>query len=296
MIVISMGDGLGNQMFQYALSIALRDVYKDTKIVFDTYYYGAVNRHNGIELERVFGIEIPTCTHYQAATLADYHHAIIKAHPVASFIWLIRKFVYGPKMSFIFQEDPTLYNEKIFQLNDIYSYYFRGNWINEKYFLNCRKEIFEAFKFPKITDERNKYYLNNIINSKSVSIHIRGGDYLNNTNLVSLNENYYTSAIKRLEEITGDKLKYFVFTDSPDYARKLLQNITNVTYIDGNIGENSYRDMQLMSLCNYNIVANSTFSFWGAYLNENDDKIVIAPKTAANNCKYPFACHDWILL
>ena len=86
------------------------------------------------------------------------------------------------------------------------------------------------------------------------------------------------------------------FSDDIDYVRNNFGWVENLYIVSGNIGGNSYRDMQLMSLCAHNINANSTFSFWGAYLNRNPNKIVIAPRRPVNRCKYPFACEGWIMM
>ena len=87
---------------------------------------------------------------------------------------------------------------------------------------------------------------------------------------------------------------FFVFTDDIEYAEKLFYDTSKFIIVKGNSGRNSYRDMQLMSLCRHNITANSTFSFWGAYLNRNNDKIVVAPDIPFSGTKNPFICDDWI--
>ena len=128
----------------------------------------------------------------------------------------------------------------------------------------------------------------------SVSIHIRRGDYVS-LGIPLLPLDFYTNAIVEMEKINGE-CNYYVFSDDPDLAKTFLPDNRPFTYINCNIGKDSFRDMQLMSMCRHNIIANSTFSFWAAFLNENVNKTVIAPKTPFPGCKYPFACDDWILL
>ncbi len=117
-----------------------------------------------------------------------------------------------------------------------------------------------------------------ISQTNSVSIHIRRGDYLLENGAIEMG--YYSKAIRKLEqieELSEDEFDFYVFSDDERFAKEIFGKIKNYHIIDGNTGNKSYRDMQLMSLWKHNIVANSTFSFWGAYLNKNSDKVVIAP-------------------
>ena len=90
--------------------------------------------------------------------------------------------------------------------------------------------------------------------------------------------------------------KFFVFSNDHDFCRKLFDGRIKYEIVDGNIEKDSFRDMQLMSNCKHNIIANSTFSFWGAYLNKNPEKIVIAPNLGVGVTEHnvPFACPEWI--
>ena len=296
MFVIGLGDGLGNQMFQYAFYYSMKKTYRQSRILFDDrYYYGSVNAHNGIEIPRIFGLDIPVCTKKQAMALADYHIEIKKQHPFMSFIWGLRKTIYGAKESYLTFDDATSYYKEVYELNPLRSYYLRGNWINENYFAGYHDEIVGLFTFPEIDDEQNREIASDIEHTNSVSLHLRAGDYINNPDLEQLGEDYYTSAINYISDKTNQDVKLFVFSDDINYAERKLSFIKNKVFVRGNTGVNSYRDMQLMSLCKHNITANSTFSFWGAYLNMNNEKIVIAPKKASRNCMNSFACSDWIL-
>ena len=93
---------------------------------------------------------------------------------------------------------------------------------------------------------------------------------------------YYENAINYLK-MHLDNLKFFVFSDDSDFVEKEFRWLKNKVIVTGNSGKMSFRDMQLMSLCKHNIVANSTFSMWGALLNANDGHITIYPKAYLNN-------------
>lgn len=160
-----------------------------------------------------------------------------------------------------------------------------GYWQDEKYFKEFDKEIRNDFKFNKQLDKKNRDILNLINNTNSISIHIRRGDYVNKKitkNLyVILPVSYYEKGI----EIINNKINnptYFFFSDDPNWVKDNLK-INNAKYIDWNKGNNNYIDMQLMSKCKHNIIANSSFSWWGAWLNNNSKKIVIAPKKWFND-------------
>ena len=296
MLVVSFGDGLGNQMFQYAFYKELIYKYSQNRVYADICnFYGSVNNHNGYELDKVFNIQLPECSKYKAMELADYHGLGNKKHPVLNRIFGLRLVVYGRKRSFISVDDPTEFYEEIFHLNPLDSYMLRGNWINENYFRDVKAQLYRDFVFPPIVDETNLKLANKIKDNYSVSLHIRRGDYIT-TGVTNLNTDYYIKAIEMVKNKIHHHMHFFVFSDDIVYCRQMLQSLSNVTFVNANKGENSFRDMQLMSLCQHNIIANSTFSYWGAYLNQNREKIVIAPQIGMKSYHNPIACSDWILI
>lgn len=125
---------------------------------------------------------------------------------------------------------------------------------------------------------------------------MRRGDYIT-LGITQVPEDYYKKGIQIMESKVGsDNIQYFIFSDDIEYAKMYFSNLKNAEYVSGNRKEDSYRDMQLMSLCKHNIIANSTFSYWGAFLNRNVEKVVIAPRIAAKAYHKPFACEGWILI
>jgi hypothetical protein len=205
-----------------------------------------------------------------------------------------RRYIFGPKSSHIRQDDPTAYYEEVFSLSTLKSYIFCGNWVNEEYFRDCKEEIISDFTFPQFDDEMNKYYASEIERGESVSVHIRKGDYVTSA-MLNLSVEYYKLAKKKIEE-NVKKPKYYIFTDDKMNIQEYLEIFNDYKIVDCNSGEQSFRDMQLMSLCKHNIIANSTFSFWGAYLNRNENKTVIAPNKAKVDFRNPFACADWTII
>jgi len=147
-----------------------------------------------------------------------------------------------------------------------------------------KKEIYHDFKFPTIEDEENLKIKLKIENTNSVSIHVRRGDYLNSIEFKDIcTINYYGNAIKYIENKVKNPV-FFIFSNDIEWCKKNLKIVGDSYYITwNNKKENNFRDMQLMSLCKNNIIANSSFSWWAALLNTNENKIVIAPKKWTNN-------------
>lgn len=294
MFVVSIGCGLGNQMFQYAFYKELQFQYPRNRIAVDICnFYG--KKSDGYHLERVFGIKLPQCTNRKAMELADYHGGATM-HPILNKYFALRTITRGRKGTLITVDDPTEFYPEVFKLNAIRSYMFSGTWINENYFKNVKESLFEDFSFPSFNSRKNREIAERIRNSNSVSIHMRRGDYIT-LGITQVPEDYYKRGIQIMESKLGsDNIRYFIFSDDIEYAKTYFRNLKNAEYVSGNKNGDSYRDMQLMSLCKHNIIANSTFSYWGAFLNQNPEKMVIAPRIAAKSYHKPFACEGWVLL
>lgn len=295
MIIISFGCGLGNQMFEYAFYLSMKNAYPNVRIKADVRYALPIE-HNGYELERIFGIKMEESTLREVLKYSEYipkkkRYFLLK-------VWrFIRKRLGRVKKSFYLQRDYTEFYSDVYKLDAEKNYYLLGIWGNEKYFAKIgnilRNDIF-VFPIERLNC-RSKEYKEMIESSQtSISIHIRKGDFIQYENPI-LSRVYYEKAMKIVCE-RYINIRYFIFSDDEMYARELLTGVDNVVFIDGNQGNDSWMDMYLMSICKHNIIANSSFSFWGAYLNRNIDKLVIAPNLPFRNCKNAFTCKDWIIL
>jgi len=159
--------------------------------------------------------------------------------------------------------------------------YLEGYWGSEKYFKDIENIIRKEFTLKDKPDAINQKMISRIKNCDSVSIHIRRGDYIfdEKTNKYHgvCNLDYYLKAIA----LVAKKVKkpyFFIFSDDIRWAKQNLHLKFPCVYVNHNIGKKDYEDLRLMSNCCHNIIANSSFSWWGAWLNKNKDKIVIAPK------------------
>jgi len=173
--------------------------------------------------------------------------------------------------TFLYLELPFGYHKLVSQDGITY----RGYMQSEKYFSHNRSFILDLFAPTVEIGSYIKSKYKNILESNSLSIHIRRGDYVNLPDYHPLiGVEYYTEAANHItSKVPIDS--YVIFSDDIEYCKKLFGDAKEITYI---IGEEDYIDLYLMSFCKHNIITNSTFSWWGAWLNQNPDKIVVAPK------------------
>lgn len=265
MIISQLIGGLGNQMFQYAFGYVISKRLRVEHKLYFASDIGTTPRNFELSLFNISAKQVLK----QEAKFVSGNSSIIRN--------LICKF--KPSKFHIVSElgsEHRSYRQKI-KDNSI----LKGYWQSEKYFIDYEPEIRREFSFNEKLEGKNKYLAEIINKSDAVSIHIRRGDYLSDKNTNAFHGicdlEYYKNAMKTIEK----KIKrptYFFFSDDPAWVKKNLLSKYETHYIDWNSGEESYRDMQLMSLCDHNIIANSSFSWWGAWLNNNPSKIVIAPK------------------
>jgi len=164
--------------------------------------------------------------------------------------------------------------EKIFK-----SIYIDGYFQSEKYFSQIRRRIIDEFSFPEL-DNQNSVINNRILKDEnSVSIHIRRGDYLKEQVLEYhgvLPLSYYSKSINELNSMF-ESLTFYFFSDDPEFVKENFNNVKNKILIEGNVGSDSWKDICLMKSCKHHIIANSSFSWWGAWLSERNG-ITLAPE------------------
>lgn len=255
MVIVHVSAGLGNQMFQYALYCTY--VERGLKAKIELSAYSTRGERRKYELEKVFGLQPPV-----ASALELEYIKVVAA---------TRKKLFRQPYKEA-HENFGYWNSAI---KEISSGYANGYWQSEKYFIDIQEKIRLQFKFPPVTDAKNLAMLQQIESCQSVSVHIRRSDYLQNENW-AIGLPYYHRAIALMKS-KFSSLEFFVFSDDIDWAK---QNFPGAAFhfVDFNSGENSFRDMQLMSRCRHHIIANSSFSWWGAWLNPDPEKVVIAPE------------------
>ncbi|HIT15425.1 MAG TPA: alpha-1,2-fucosyltransferase [Candidatus Avimuribaculum pullicola] len=288
MKIVKILGGLGNQMFQYALFVALRQRFSQDEVLVDCSYFKTYRVHTGLELDRVFGVELPQ---------ASFSQLLRVTWPVRSFKMsrAIRKLL-PPRRTECLEARDYTFNSHVFDAGDMY---YDGYWQNFKYFDDYRAGILSLFQFKLAINEKSAAILPELSKPNSVSLHVRRGDYLKAKNYAGLcGVDYYKSAIEYMNAQVPTAA-YYVFSDDIEWCRHEIAPMLGdrpITYVDWNKGKDSPLDMMLMSHCSNNVIANSSFSWWAAYLNENKGKIVCAPAKWTNtvvNCR--FQLPDWIL-
>ena len=266
--------GLGNQMFQYAFYLS--KLSKGCNVIPDISLFRSDKKHlmhNGFELDRIFYLN---------------HSVVFHSSWISQqLIKIALKF----KLDFLITKDNVFWGYQESLLNSA-KYHLHGYWQSEKYFIDVANNLREEFVFKNI-DPKNLTIakeMKECHDFTSVSLHVRRGDYVN-YNMKLLGRDYYEKAIEYIKSKV-DHPRFYIFSDDMESATEIVKKL-DVAYtpVMINSGVNSYKDMFLMSQCAHNIIANSSFSWWGAWLNDNSNKIVLAPSWGKD-----FNCEDWVII
>lgn len=282
MIIVQLLGGLGNQMFQYALGKHLATLNNcELKLDLEEFTQDPLRNYhlNFFCLPQTFA-KPSEINHLK------FGHNIKPIAKIETFFNRVCRRLTGKKpikkISYVIEKEMFKFNTKILGLRG--HKYLEGYWQSEKYFSDIRKILLDNFTLKNEASTQNSSFLKQIRACNSVSLHVRRGDYITNPGTKKLyaccNSGYYQSAIEAINSRIATP-RFFVFSDDPDWAESNLV-IENKVIIKGNNAENAHEDLRLMQNCRHHIIANSSFSWWGAWLNQNSDKIVIAPKTWIN--------------
>lgn len=273
MRIVKVIGGLGNQMFQFALYKALQKRFPEEQVLLDLHCFNGYHKHSGFEIGRIFHAE------YKTASLIDITKL---AYPYPNFqSWRIGSRIL-PKRKTILKEKRDLSIEiDLFRNRD--NTYYDGYWQHDYYFANIRGLILATFSFPAFECKRDCDIALQAINCNSVAIHVRRGDYIKDKLFKDISTiDYYRAAIKEIYSRVSPDI-FYIFSNDITWCKQLEDYISSpIVYVDWHTGTDSYRDMQLMSLCKHHIIANSSFSWWGAWLHEGKGQIVICPRKWMN--------------
>lgn len=271
MVISQLIGGLGNQMFQYAAgrSLALK---LGTQLHLDISGFASYGLHQGFELKRIFDCTAEIAAEREVRNILGWQYS-----PIALRVLSSHRFALFRRKGFVVEPHFQYWHG----LSNLASEsYLVGYWQSEKYFSDVTAQIRQDFTFKLPINGLNAAVAKQISPINAVSLHVRRGDYVNNPittathGLCSLD--YYRNAIRYLAAHTTHP-HFFVFSDDIAWVKENLPIDFPHRYVDHNHGAESYNDMRLMSLCRHHIIANSSFSWWGAWLNPNMDKIVVAP-------------------
>ena len=288
MIIVNIACGLANRMFQYSYYLYLKKMGYDAKVDF---YKTAKLEHENVAWNSIF----PNAPIQQASVWE-----VFKTGGGSDMISKIRRryFSFSCNMKTLSAFEAPLPDKTS------HSVYMMGVFQNAEMVETVRDEVLKAFMFQPFIDRHNLDLMKEIQSCQSVAIHVRKGkDYMSRiwyqqTCPIA----YYQKAIKLIEEKIKDP-RFYVFTDNPEWVKENFRDF-EYTLVQENpvAGYGSHFDMQLMSLCQHNILSNSTYSWWGAFLNRNQSPIVICPEIwfNPNSCKEytsrQIRCKGWITL
>lgn len=287
MNIIRMSGGLGNQMFQYALYMKLISQGKEVK-------FDDINEYRGEKAKPImlsaFGLEYPRATWNEIDSFIDCSMKPLRR---------IRRKLFGRNA--VEYEERDFFDPKILEFD---SMYIRGSFQSEKYFEDMADEVRKNFQFPSLEDMHlpeklykvTKSCLDRIESTEAISIHMRRSDSRPDEELYEgiCTEKYYEGAVRFMQERFPEAV-FFIFSNEPKWVKgwvdKLIENQikeemteaeieamkNKFVMVEANTEYTAYLDMLLVTKCRHNVISDSSFSWWGAWLNDNPDKVIIAP-------------------
>jgi len=280
MIIIEMNGGLGNQLQQYALYEKFRALGKEVKL--DTSWFAAKEETAGEQktTKRSLELDYFPAVVYEVCTAEEKQNILGKN---GLFAKVSRRLHLTEDKRYL---EHQMYDEGIFKLENRV---LTGYWACEAYYRDILPVLRQRLSFPESDNPMNREMEKRIDGSNGVSIHLRRGDYLIPENQRMFGgictPAYYIKAIEYIKERV-EGAHFYVFSDEPEYGLAFMEKTAgqsgNYTIVDINHGKDSFYDISLMSRCRHHICANSTFSFWGARLNPNLERIAIRPLKQKN--------------
>ena len=282
-IIVNISGGLGNQMFQYATAYSFAK-NKGFELMLDISDYKKI-KNREFQLNLIFSIKNKIATNKDLNQLLGYKKFFLIRRILKKLQWSSDK---------ILIEKPYNFNSKILDIRN--SIYLQGYWQNYNYFSSHKNKIREIFTFQALSKEETKLFREFLHIKNLTSLHIRRGDYINKKNkniFYQLDGLYYRQSIDYIESRVNNP-HFLIFSDDYDWVRENL-NFSEKKFTLMDFIPDTLLHFKLMCLCKHHIIANSTFSWWPAWLKkQTNDKIVIAPKKWLNGKLQPsglILCH-----
>jgi hypothetical protein len=274
MIIVKLQGGLGNQMFQYAAAKALAIKYS-CALLLDLSFL----EQRATQITEGF-----TNRQYELGIFNNIAQNFVDDVVRKQFTVVSQKKQWLQRLGFSY---PKIYIEPSFEFNENLfkqkpPVLLEGYWQSEQYFIKEAAAIKKAFSFPALVAmDENNAVLSAISAGCSVAVHVRRADYLHPAIAAqhgTCSEAYYKEAIQNIQSSFPSAIFYFFSDDAAWVKKTFTDHLPKAVLVKNNTGANSWKDMYLMSKCRHQIIANSSFSWWGAWLNDEPGKIVIAPK------------------
>ena len=296
MKVVNISGGLGNQMFQYAFALFLKEQNPDEEVLIDIQHYHSlffkkfrgVNLHNGFEIKKVFpNANLSVANFTQLSNLSYYIPNYVLSR-------IARKLLPTRSSEYVAQYNKN-YSLDIEAISRTGNCYFEGYWQCIKYYQKIKPIIKHHFTHA-MPNQYNSQLIAKICNEESVGIHIRRGDYLNEPEFRGICDiEYYKKAINDIK-IHIKNPKFYIFSNDINWCKQNLLPIIgyDCTFVTENKGMDSCWDMFLMTYCKNLILANSSVSWWGAFLNKNNAKVYAPTPWINRNCELDIYEDNWL--
>lgn len=296
MKIVNISGGLGNQMFQYAFAISLKKTFPNEEVIIDTSHYNTIffkrfrgiNLHNGYEIGKLFPkADLP---------VAGFRDIVKVTYYIPNYVFsrIGRKILPRRKTEFI-----PPYSKNYIFLQDVYTSedkYYEGFWQCIKYYICIKDQLREIYSHP-VPNQYNRMLIDTISTCNSVGIHIRRGDYLAQPVYSNIcNIEYYK---KSIEIILSDGLphSFYIFSNDMEWCVENIKPLVKeneIVFVTSNKGKDSYWDMFLMTYCKDLIIANSSFSWWGAFLNAQKGNVYVPARWLNSDYEIDLYDDSWI--
>lgn len=292
MVISQLIGGLGNQMFQYAVGRALA-LERECFYKLDISGFANYGLHQGFELQRIFNAQVVIASEQDICKVLGW-----QARPIIKKI-VSRSVMQAMRRKALVIEPHYDYWDEI--NNSPRNCYLSGYWQSEKYFTQAAQKIREDFTFKLPMSPQNAELVQQINQVNAVSLHVRRGDYVSNQKNLATYQlcslDYYQAAIQHIAERI-ERPNFYIFSDDMAWVKSNLKLDFPHQYVEHNQSGESYNDIRLMSFCKHHIIANSSFSWWGAWLNSSIEKIVVAPKQwfANETSTQDLIPYNWVVL
>jgi len=278
MVIVKLVGGLGNQMFQYAAGRQVALINRSPlKLDLSSFNSKTVDTPRKYTLN-VFNIEAEIATDEEIRKIKNMRGSFTE-RVIANRLPFLHRLIFVDNSKYFLESSRMMFDNRIHKIKG--DAYLDGWWQSEKYFKDIADIIRKDFTFRTKPNTANMHMLRKIKSCNSLSIHVRRGDYVSNKKYHSYFAEIKLGYFHRAVELIAAKssgLQLFIFSDDPVWVKKNLKFKFPAIYVYQNTGKADYEDLRLMAACRHNIIVNSSFSWWAAWLNNSPNKIVIAPQ------------------
>lgn len=299
MKIVNIIGGLGNQMFQYAFALTLSNRFPEEEVLIDTSHFHylflkkwkSANLHNGFEIEDVFpNAKLKKATFKQLIKTSWYVPNYLLSRIIRKCLPRRKKeYVQNKKDYFTFQPEPYAITSDC---------YYEGLWESVRYYLPYKEQLIDVFTHP-VPDVEHARIIEEMESGNSVGVHVRRGDYLQTDSFKGICDlKYYEKAFEKIIE-SGLEHTFYIFSNDIEWCKENLVALAKgnkIVFVTNNTGKNSCWDMFLMTHCKSLVIANSSFSWWGAFLNPVAETIIAPDKWMNRDCAFDIWAPNWIKL